>query len=53
LPKIKPLVDALFASQRRPGTNPKPIPGPHLVYGFLTPTPNAVVEPTQKAMPVT
>jgi putative SOS response-associated peptidase YedK len=27
------------------GTKSKPIPGPHLVYGFLTTTPNAVVEP--------
>jgi putative SOS response-associated peptidase YedK len=34
------------------GTKSKPIPGPHLVYGFLT-TPNAVVEPIHpKAMPV-
>jgi putative SOS response-associated peptidase YedK len=23
----------------------KPIPGPHLVYGFLTTAPNAIVEP--------
>lgn len=23
----------------------KPVPGPHLVYGFLTTSPNAVVEP--------
>jgi putative SOS response-associated peptidase YedK len=31
----------------------KPIPGPHDVYGFLTTTPNAVVEPIHpKAMPV-
>jgi putative SOS response-associated peptidase YedK len=31
----------------------KPIPGPHLVYGFLTTEPNAVVEPIrEKAMPV-
>jgi putative SOS response-associated peptidase YedK len=29
------------------------IPGPHLVYGFLTMAPNAVVEPIHpKAMPV-
>jgi putative SOS response-associated peptidase YedK len=35
------------------GTESEPIPGPHLVYGFLTTTPNAVVEPIQpKAMPV-
>jgi putative SOS response-associated peptidase YedK len=36
------------------GTKSKPIPGPHLVYGFLTTEPNAVVEPIhRKAMPVT
>ena len=35
------------------GTKSKPIPGPHDVYGFLTTTPNAVVEPIHpKAMPV-
>src|ERR1700692_4350269 len=35
------------------GTKPKPAPGPHLVYGFLTTSPNAVVEPIlSKAMPV-
>jgi len=35
------------------GTKSKPIPGPHLVYGFLTTPPNAVVEPIHpKAMPV-
>jgi putative SOS response-associated peptidase YedK len=27
------------------GTKSKPIPGPHLVYGFLTTSSNAVVEP--------
>jgi putative SOS response-associated peptidase YedK len=35
------------------GTKSKPIPGPHLVYGFLTTSPNAVVGPIHpKAMPV-
>jgi putative SOS response-associated peptidase YedK len=35
------------------GTKSKPVPGPHLVYGFLTTEPNAVVEPSHpKAMPV-
>jgi putative SOS response-associated peptidase YedK len=35
------------------GTKSKPVPGPHLVYGFLTTSPNAVVEPIhEKAMPV-
>jgi putative SOS response-associated peptidase YedK len=35
------------------GTKSKPIPGPHQVYGFLTTSPNAVVEPIhEKAMPV-
>jgi len=35
------------------GTQSKPIPGPHQVYGFLTTAPNAVVEPIHpKAMPV-
>jgi putative SOS response-associated peptidase YedK len=35
------------------GIKSKPIPGPHLVYGFLTTAPNAVVEPIHpKAMPV-
>jgi putative SOS response-associated peptidase YedK len=35
------------------GTKSKPIPGPHLVYGFLTTVANAVVEPIHpKAMPV-
>jgi putative SOS response-associated peptidase YedK len=35
------------------GTKSKPIPGPHLVYGFLTTAPNALVAPIHpKAMPV-
>jgi hypothetical protein len=35
------------------GTKSKPIPGSHLVYGFLTTTPNAIVDPIHpKAMPV-
>jgi putative SOS response-associated peptidase YedK len=35
------------------GTKSKPISGPHLVYGFPTTAPNAVVEPIHsKAMPV-
>ena len=35
------------------GTKSKPIPGPHLVYGFLTTAPNAVIDPIHpKAMPV-
>jgi putative SOS response-associated peptidase YedK len=35
------------------GTKSKPIPGPHLVYGFLTTAPNTVVAPIHpKAMPV-
>jgi putative SOS response-associated peptidase YedK len=35
------------------GPKSKPIPGPHNVYGFLTTTPNAIVERIHpKAMPV-
>jgi putative SOS response-associated peptidase YedK len=35
------------------GTKSKPIPGPHLVYGFLTTALKATVEPIHpKAMPV-
>jgi putative SOS response-associated peptidase YedK len=35
------------------GIKSKPIPGPHLVYGFLTTEPNAIVEPIHsRAMPV-
>jgi putative SOS response-associated peptidase YedK len=34
-------------------TKSKPVPGPPQVYGFLTTSPNAVVEPIHpKAMPV-
>jgi len=37
----------------RRGTKSKPIPGPHLVYGFLTTEPNSVVSPIHpKALPV-
>ena len=40
----------------RPRTSSRrslPIPGPHLVYGFLTTSPNAIVMPIHpKAMPV-
>src|SRR5260370_29517197 len=32
------------------GTKSKPIPGPHLVYGFLTTSPNAIVEPIFRAL---
>ena len=35
------------------GPKSKPVPGPHLVFGFLTTEPNAVVAPIHpKAMPV-
>jgi putative SOS response-associated peptidase YedK len=35
------------------GNQSKPIPGPHEVYGFLTTSPNVIVEPIHpKAMPV-
>lgn len=30
------------------GTKSKPIPGPHLVYSFLTTSPNAVVAPIHR-----
>jgi putative SOS response-associated peptidase YedK len=35
------------------GTKSRPVPGPHLAYGFLTTSPNAILEPIHpKAMPV-
>jgi putative SOS response-associated peptidase YedK len=35
------------------GTKSKPVAGPHNVYGFLTTSPNAIVDPIHpKAMPV-
>ncbi|CAL74431.1 conserved hypothetical protein (fragment) [Bradyrhizobium sp. ORS 278] len=35
------------------GTKSKPVTGPHLVYGFLTTEPNAVLTPlSREAMPV-
>jgi putative SOS response-associated peptidase YedK len=41
----------LFKGDRGPKS--KPVPGPHLIYGFLTTEPNAVVKPIHpKAMPV-
>jgi putative SOS response-associated peptidase YedK len=40
-----------FRGERGPKS--KPVPGPHLVFGFLTTAPNAVVAPIHpKAMPV-
>jgi hypothetical protein len=56
-PQRRPTADDvrwhLDGVQGRRGTKAKPIPGPHLVYGFLTTAPNAVVEPIHpKAMPV-
>jgi putative SOS response-associated peptidase YedK len=42
-----------FKGDRGTNIKSKPTPGPHLVYGFLTTAPNAVVEPIHpKAMPV-
>jgi putative SOS response-associated peptidase YedK len=47
----RPLIWTEFRGDR--GTKSKPIPGPHMVYGFLTTAPNAIVEPIHpKAMPV-
>ena len=47
----EPLILARKADIR--STKSKPVPGPHLVYGFLTTPPNSIVEPIHpKAMPV-
>jgi putative SOS response-associated peptidase YedK len=46
-----PASGTVFKDDR--GTKSKPIPGPHEVYGLLTTSPNAIVEPIHpKAMPV-
>jgi putative SOS response-associated peptidase YedK len=48
-----PHSSAPVVAKSLPSKTPKPIPGPHLVYGFLTTRPNAIVEPIHpKAMPV-
>jgi putative SOS response-associated peptidase YedK len=50
-PSLFPSIWTEFKGDR--GTKSKPVPGPHLVYGFLTTSPNVVVEPIHpKAMPV-
>jgi putative SOS response-associated peptidase YedK len=50
-PELREAGVTVFEGDR--GTKSKPIPGPHLVYGFLTTAPNAIVEPIHsKAMPV-
>jgi putative SOS response-associated peptidase YedK len=49
----RPSQDLDGVQKRSRRTKSKPIRGPRLVYGFLTTSPNAVVEPThEKAMPV-
>jgi putative SOS response-associated peptidase YedK len=35
------------------GTKSKPVPGPHLVYGFLTTSPKAIVEPIHELVEAT
>jgi len=51
--KVNFLLTPLMVGNGDRGTKSKPIPGPHKVYGFLTISPNAVVEPVHaKAMPV-
>jgi putative SOS response-associated peptidase YedK len=42
-----------FAVKGERGTKPKPILGPHLVYGFLTTAPNAIVAPIHPVIPTT
>src|SRR4029077_21206382 len=50
--RCSPLLASGQSSSDR-GTKSKPVPRPHQVYVFLTPTPNAIVEPIHpKAMPV-
>jgi putative SOS response-associated peptidase YedK len=50
--RARPIAAIYFQAAGR-GTKSKPVPGPHQVYGFLTTSPNAVVEPIPpKAMPV-
>ena len=50
-PARNPEIWTTFSGDR--GTKSKPVPGPRQVYGFLTTSPNAVVEPIHpKAMPV-
>jgi putative SOS response-associated peptidase YedK len=47
------VAEAVAHLPRDRGPKSKPVPGPHQVYGFLTTSPNAVVEPIHsKAMPV-
>jgi hypothetical protein len=50
-PSVRKRVGAATFNGDR-GTKSRPVPGPHNVYGFLTTSPNAIVEPIHKAMPV-
>jgi putative SOS response-associated peptidase YedK len=52
-PVIEKIIPLLPLRDPATMTPQKPISGPHLVYGFLTTSPNATVEPIHpKAMPV-